>query len=225
MDLVELRRGEAVCTSLQVAEKFGKRHTHVVRKIELIMLENSTQNWAECFRESKYKDASGKENKMYYINRDGFTFLVMGFTGKSASEWKWKYIKAFNTMEKAILNQHNTEWIESRKQGKLARREETDAIKEFVQYATSAGSKNADRYYIAFSKMADKLVGITARDLASVAQLFHLSVLENAIANLVIDEMAQGIEYHQIFKDCKARLEAIIEIAYFDRGTMIGAQI
>ena len=39
---------------------------------------------------------------MYYINRDGFVFLVMGFTGKKANEWKWKYIEAFNQMESYI---------------------------------------------------------------------------------------------------------------------------
>ena len=41
-------------------------------------------------------------NPMYYINRDGFVFLVMGFTGRKANEWKWKYIEAFNQMEKYI---------------------------------------------------------------------------------------------------------------------------
>lgn len=44
---------------------------------------------------------------MYFINRDGFTFLIMGFTGKDADIWKWKYIKAFNQMEK-LIQEKNT---------------------------------------------------------------------------------------------------------------------
>lgn len=65
---------EAVTTSLQVAEVFGKAHKSVIRKIEQIKEENdSAQNCSQCFRQSFYTDASGKRNPMYYINRDGFS--------------------------------------------------------------------------------------------------------------------------------------------------------
>ena len=100
-ELINIKNDEAVTTSLQIAEVFGKQHKHVIRKIEEIK-NDSAQNWAQCFNPSKYKDESGKTNKMYYINRDGFVFLVMGFTGKKAAEWKWKYIQAFNQMEAYI---------------------------------------------------------------------------------------------------------------------------
>ena len=88
-ELINIKNDEAVTTSLKVAEAFGKRHAHVLEKIEQIK-NDSAENWAQCFKPSKYKDASGKSNLMYYINRDGFAFLVMGFTGKTANEWKWK---------------------------------------------------------------------------------------------------------------------------------------
>lgn len=38
----------------------------------------------------------------YHMTRDGFTFLVMGFTGKEAAIWKEKYIAAFNAMEQRL---------------------------------------------------------------------------------------------------------------------------
>lgn len=79
-ELVYLKNDEAVCSSLQVAEKFGKRHTHVIERIEKIIENDSTENSAQCFKASIYKDSTGKSNKMYVMNRDGFTFLVMGFT-------------------------------------------------------------------------------------------------------------------------------------------------
>ena len=84
-----------------MAEVFGKRHTHVLEKIQQI-LKDSAENSAQCFRQSVYKDASGKTNIMYYINRKGFVFLVMGFTGRKADDWKWKYINAFDEMEQYI---------------------------------------------------------------------------------------------------------------------------
>ena len=97
-ELVYLKNDEPVCSSLQVAEKFGKRHADVMRSIDNLIKNDSTQNCVQCFKQSAYKDDTGKSNKMYVMNKDGFAFLVMGFTGKKANEWKWQYIKAFNQM-------------------------------------------------------------------------------------------------------------------------------
>ena len=60
------------------------------------------------------------------MNRDGFSLLVMGFTGKETLEWKLKYIDAFNKMEAFIQERRFSEWLLTRKQGKLIRRCETD---------------------------------------------------------------------------------------------------
>ena len=100
-ELINIKNDEAVTTSLQIAEVFKKRHTHILDKIHQI-LNHSAEKAAQCFKQASYKDASGRTNLMYYINRDGFVFLVMGFTGKKADEWKWKYIDAFNQMEEYI---------------------------------------------------------------------------------------------------------------------------
>lgn len=101
-ELINIKNEEAVTTSLMVAEAFGKRHSDVLRKIEQLIKEDSTQNCVKCFKADKYKDSTGKNNSMFYMNRDGFSFLTMGFTGKKANEWKWKYIDAFNQMESYI---------------------------------------------------------------------------------------------------------------------------
>ena len=100
-ELINIKNDEAVTTSLQIAEVFGKQHKHILDKIGQIK-NDSAEKSAQCFKPGKYRDASGKSNLMYYINRDGFVFLVMGFTGRKANEWKWKYIEAFNQMEAYI---------------------------------------------------------------------------------------------------------------------------
>ena len=102
-ELVIMKNQQAVTISLKVAESFGKQHKHVIDAIERV--KHSAENSAQLnsmFVVSNYKDRSGKHNKMYYMNRDGFTLLVMGFTGKRAMDFKLKYIEAFNEMEKAI---------------------------------------------------------------------------------------------------------------------------
>ena len=151
-ELVHLKNDEAVCSSLDVAERFGKEHSKVLRSIEQIRESCSSQNWLKCFHESTYTDSTGKKNKMYLMNRDGFSFLVMGFTGKKASEWKWKYIEAFNTMEKLLRERSTEVWLETRKQGKLTRKSETDVIKKLVEYAKEQGSTHADMLYMTYTK-------------------------------------------------------------------------
>jgi len=100
-ELINIKNDEAVTTSLQVAEAFEKRHDRVLRAIENLIV-GLPKNGVSYFHKGKYKDSSGKSNTMYYLNRDGFSLLVMGFTGKKALEWKLKYIEAFNQMESYI---------------------------------------------------------------------------------------------------------------------------
>lgn len=103
-ELIYLKNDEAVTTSLQVAEVFGKQHTKVIRAIEnLIGGLPKNGDTPKMFRKSwKQNEQNGQRYPMYYMNRDGFSLLVMGFTGKKALEWKLKYIKAFNHMEEYI---------------------------------------------------------------------------------------------------------------------------
>ena len=99
--------GELVVTSRQVAEDFGKRHDQVLRDIEVYKNRISTPQFCGLFIESEYRASNGKMNKEYLLTRDGFSFLVMGFTGAKADEWKLKYIEAFNKMEQAIKNPYS----------------------------------------------------------------------------------------------------------------------
>lgn len=94
---------QAVTSSLLIAEKFGKEHKNVMQSIRNLIggtAENSAI--AEMFSESRYLNEQNKEQPMVLMNRDGFTLLAMGFTGKKAMQFKLEYIKAFNSMEAQI---------------------------------------------------------------------------------------------------------------------------
>ncbi|NFC87481.1 hypothetical protein EXN13_07265 [Clostridium botulinum] len=99
---LSIQNGQPVVTSRQITDDFGKEHSKVIRSIETIIESNSSQNWLQYFIPSEYKDNSGKSNKEYLLTRDGFSLLVMGFTGAKALQWKLKYIKAFNKMEEML---------------------------------------------------------------------------------------------------------------------------
>ena len=96
--------GQLVVSSRQVAENFEKQHKDVLESIcKLISQMSSAENSANLFIQSEYADKYGRMQKEYLMTRDGFSLLVMGFTGSKALEWKLKYIEAFNHME-AELN-------------------------------------------------------------------------------------------------------------------------
>ena len=110
--------GELVVTSRQVAEDFEKNHADVVTKIEGKVRPNgrievgliqgiidSGEIPKNYFIEDSYLDTYGRKQKEYLLTRDGFSLLVMGFTGSRALQWKLKYIEAFNKMEQAIKGQ------------------------------------------------------------------------------------------------------------------------
>lgn len=104
-DIVSEENGQVVTSSRQVAEAFGKEHRHVLENIRSILdsdikAENSALT--TMFYETTYKAGTGKSYKEYLMNRDGFSLLAMGFTGKEALQWKLKYINAFNEMEKTL---------------------------------------------------------------------------------------------------------------------------
>ena len=103
--LVTSYNGVLVADSLQVADSFGKRHTHVLRSIDDLInqLESqSTQNWADYFIPDDYQDNKNRTQRRFKLTRDGFSLLVMGFTGPAALHWKLLYIEAFNKMEQAL---------------------------------------------------------------------------------------------------------------------------
>ena len=101
--ILSMQNGEPVVSSRQIAENFDKNHRDVLRAVD--NLKEDVRNFAQMFFESTEPDSYGREQRAYLMNRDGFTLLAMGFTGKSALEWKLKYIAAFNEMEKKLTEQ------------------------------------------------------------------------------------------------------------------------
>ena len=94
--------GQITTTSNQVAEHFGKRHTHVLRAIRNLLAE-LPENARPNFGLSEFTDNTGRTLPAYRLTRDGFTLLAMGFTGKEAMQWKVAYLNAFNQMEAELL--------------------------------------------------------------------------------------------------------------------------
>ncbi|MEE6782328.1 Rha family transcriptional regulator [Escherichia coli B9:H18] len=103
---VTIENGRAVTTSVAIAEFFGKRHERVLDKIRNLDCSSSFNE--HNFVSVTYTDTKGEKRPMYQITKNGFVFLVMGFTGKKAAAFKEAYIAEFDRME-AELHQNNTQ--------------------------------------------------------------------------------------------------------------------
>lgn len=96
--VIQNSKGNDVTTSLIVAQVFGKEHNKVIRDIENL-------SCSESFRVANFGDTpyvnpqNGQTYRMYEMTKDGFSFLVMGYTGEKAGQFKEKFINEFNKRE------------------------------------------------------------------------------------------------------------------------------
>ncbi|EAJ0666355.1 phage antirepressor Ant [Campylobacter coli] len=111
---LNIKENKVFINSLDLAKVFNKNHRHILQTTK-----NQPQNdFTESnFILSTYKDKKGELRPCYNLTRDGFSLLVMGFTGEKAYKWKIEFIKVFNEMEKRLRN------IEYEKHDKLAFRQ------------------------------------------------------------------------------------------------------
>lgn len=156
--LVEVKRidkqEKTVVSSLDVANTFGKRHDNVLKDIR--ELGCSEEFRLLNFEESKYLNEQKHKQPMYYLTRDGFTLLVMGYTGETAMKFKEAYIKQFNVMERTL-------------QGKLIEREKGIAVRQSLTKALQQSTENERMHGHAYSTYTNciykVLFGMNAKQL------------------------------------------------------------
>lgn len=236
-ELVTLMGNEPTTTSLKVADKFEKRHNNVLQAIENLLstdlededgepgnaLKNQhvkpnigakDEDFEPRFWKTTYQDVKGERRPMYKMNLAGFMILTMGFNGKEAILWKRKFVAAFLRMYKILSQRASVEWKEARLLGKQVRREETNEIQHFIEYAKAQGSTNAEKYYIHFSNLVKNALGMGKRDDADTLTLMRASELERIVRHVLRDGMEAGTSYKDCYKAAKDRVGAFREILY-----------
>ncbi len=190
--------------SRDVAEHFEKQHKDVLESIRNLTAENSATK--SMFIETSF-ESRGKFYPQYELTRDGFSLLVMGFTGSKALEWKLKYIEAFNEMErelKRLFEERKRTEIE-RAKGIIIRHVLTDTIK--MKIADSPNKKFAYPNYTKliyrtiFGKSLKELqadFGVkpkeTIRDYMTAEQLKEVESMEMLVSSLI----NLGMSYDEI---------------------------
>ena len=167
--LVEIKKMNkdevTVCTSLDVAETFGKEHKNVLKDIR--EMDCSEEFGRLNFELSSYLNSQNKRQPMYYITRDGFTLLVMGYTGEKAMKFKEAYIRQFNAMEKALI-------------GKLKEREKGIAVRQALTNALQQSQENERMHGHAYSTYTNIVYeAVFGKDAKHLREEYGISKKEN----------------------------------------------
>nr|DAJ13457.1 MAG TPA: KilAC domain protein [Siphoviridae sp. ctAeS79] len=160
--ILSTQNGEPVASSRQIAESFGKAHRHVLDAIESILEGMPKIGQTPMFYKTEYThEQNGQTYPMYLMNRDGFSLLVMGFTGKAALEWKLKYIQAFNEMEKKLAQRPQLSRSELMAQALIAAHDELEhkdrQIAELTPKGIFADAVSASKKSILVGELAKLL--------------------------------------------------------------------
>jgi len=163
------------------------------------------------------ESTGGRPEELITLNEQQATFLITLLKNTEVVvNFKVELVRQFYAMRKFILEKQSKEWIATRYQGKLTRKSETDVLKQLVEYAEEQGSEHPDKYYILYSKLANKIAGIENRDEATISQLNNLSLVENIILHCIKNGIITDKHYKEIYQDCKKRLEMFKDLAYLE---------
>ena len=191
--ILQNKDGQILVSSRDIAEKFGKQHSSVLKTIygenrkgkhidglsdEILASGNPLTKY---FIESSYVNR-GKDYKECLMTRDGFSLVVMGFTGKEATEWKIKYINAFNKMEEELKNQSIRALPTTYKEALLQLLEEVEK-NEKLEEERKVLLPKADYHDEVLNKDGLITTTVVAKDLGfrSAAKLNQIMFLNNII--------------------------------------------
>lgn len=214
-DLVTMAGNNVFTDSLVIAEGTGNEHDSITAQIRKYYPD--FQSFGKIDFTDLKSGKRGRPLRVYLLNEEQATLLITYLDNtKQVREFKKELVRQFYAMRRLIMERQTSEWQETRRLGKLSRKAETDTLKQLVEYAAQQGSEHPDKLYLVYSKLANKMIGISKRDTATVSQLNNLSLAENIILHCVEAGMAAGKHYKEIYQDSKARLNMFKDIAFLE---------
>jgi phage regulator Rha-like protein len=223
MKEVIIVNNEPVVSSLIIAKATNTDHNSVQKLIKGHKLDLEQFGVYRLDVDKPKGKNGGRPQEIFYLNESQTSLLLTFMKNKPiVVEFKITLIKEFYKMKKAISQmksrQKDNDWIETRTQGKLSRKNETDAIKEFVEYATSQGSKNASKYYGNITSMENKALFIleqkfpNVRELLTGQQLMVISTADQIVSHALKDGMNDNLNYKEIYQLAKERVETFASV-------------
>jgi len=241
--IVYVERGDLVLTDTQiVAKEFGMKHHEVMRRVSSVLsdypqfraVSNLPKNDSiPEFVRVESRNYKGKDFDAAVMNRDFFALLMFRFETERARQKQLLFVRQFFAMEEALLkernNQANLEWTTARQQSKVTRREETDIIQRFTDYATAQGSESAKFYYKHITMACYKCLQLVeskkpkVRDTLNLMELNQLVLAEVVAGRSLMRHMDAGEHYKVIYELVKQDLEKFADGLMLPRQMRLSA--
>ena len=159
---------------------------------------------------SSYRNSQNKKQPMFILTLNQAKQVLL----RESKYVRRAIIAYIEVLEQAIIDKAKSEWLLTRQQGKLVRREETDAIQVLIEYAKKQGSQHPDKLYMTYSKLVNSLVGIKAnsRDKVDFGILMIIRQLEDMFTRVITSSMENEIHYKEIYQICKKQGTQFVEI-------------
>ena len=230
-NLIVFKSGKMTITSLELVEQINIFRADIEGKAEL-RHDNLLQIIRDEFedeinrleiQEVKYTDKKGEKRPMYVLESSHAKQLLVR-ESKTVRKALFAYIER---LEEIIRQRTNAEWLENRKSGKATRKQVTDVIMtKLIPHAESQGSKNAEMLYMTYSKLVNATLDIDAgqRDSLPFSYVAAIRFLENAIENIIMQEVEKGTHYKEIYMIAKVKCGIIKELSFLPNREVLAHQ-
>ena len=211
-EIVYLKADDVFTDSMVIANGTGNQHESVVAILK--KYHKDFEDYGSLNFSDLKSGKRGRPTRVYWLNEEQ-AMLLMTYLDNNEIVRKFKknLVHQFVEMRKFIAERHTQTWVETRQSGKITRRELTDMIQQLIEYAKEQGSTHSNFLYKNYTDLAQKLCNISDRDCATTIQLNNLSIFENIMLHLIRQGMEQGMNYKDIYKECKDRCYKAQEIA------------
>jgi len=215
MELVILKDRHPFTTSLIISENIGIEHRAVISLIKKYQSRKILSS-IKAFEMTKLNEV-GRHTEVAYLNENQALFVItLMKNSDKVLDFKEALVNAFiekrNLLQHLMAQRKDVDWVGVREQTKVIRKECTDVIQRFINYAKEQGSKSAEKYYMNFSRM--ELTGLflmeqkypNARDVMSIRQLHLIEMADEAIAISLSESMRDNIPYKECYQIAKERI-------------------
>ncbi|MEY8688958.1 MAG: Rha family transcriptional regulator [Leptothrix sp. (in: b-proteobacteria)] len=212
-ELVTVDQGQPMTNSRRVAERFGKRHSDVLRSIQRLIGEVDAAFAERNFASSDYTDPTGRRLPEYHLTQAGFALLAMGFSGADAVRLKVGFIRAFEAMAGELQRIKSQRLAPGWKLARLAVARQHSAVNAVLVEMRRAAGKDTQPHHLANEArlIGYALTGVHAgidRDTLDAAQLALLQRVESRDTILIV----KGVDY----EGRKAALRELVLLAAAD---------
>lgn len=222
-DLVVLVGNEPTISTFDLFVAMGYGEHRALKKLVTDNIDDFESYGVVRFQMQKPSSKGGRPTQGYLLNEDQFILLILlARNSKEVVALKVKVAKEFARLKKVVANivaqQRDPNWVNVRSDGKIAYKQKTTVIKQFVDYATNQGSKSASMYYANLAKMENKALFFieqkydNLRDILTIKQLMQACTADDVIEKALIDGMNDGMNYKDIYRLAKERIHAFAEI-------------